>query len=104
MPTGYERPIRMNKVVGTTDVTRSEIPYSENGNKGYYYQIVHTGITKLIRIVGMQTDDLIEILYSSSYTPMVSDFDYCALPDSFGILVIAHIVAGKLGIEKGIPN
>lgn len=35
---------------------------------------------------------------------MTSDSDICVIPDHYGISVIATIVAGELGAEKGLPN
>lgn len=74
------------------------------GDKSIYYQIVRVGTVKLLRIIGLMTNDLVEIIYTNQYMPMVTDSEVCVLPDSYGETVIAYLVAGKLGIEKGIPN
>lgn len=52
----------------------------------------------------MSSNALVSIKFSNVYSPMTADSDVCVIPDHYGIEVIALIVAGKLGLVKGIPN
>jgi hypothetical protein len=40
MTASYERPFKINKILGENDIIRQEIPFSEEGSKVIYYQIV----------------------------------------------------------------
>lgn len=80
-----------------------DIPFS-NGNQFISYSIVKKSTTNLIRIIGLDSNTLVAIKYSNVYSPMTSDSDICVIPDHYGTDVIGLIVAGKLGLVKGIPN
>lgn len=104
MPTSYERPFRINKIIWENEIIRQEIPFSDEGSKVVYYQIVKYWTVNLIRLIGLESEDLLEIIYSKTYTNLVNDADICLLPDDYGETLIAYLVAWQFAIEKGIPN
>lgn len=104
MPASYERPFRINKIIWENEVIRQEIPFSEEGDKIVYYQIVKYWTTNLIRLIGLENEDLLEIIYSKTYTNLVNDWDTCLLPDDYGETLVSYLVAWQFAVEKGIPN
>lgn len=102
MPANFEKPLAVY-YISENGGRIAEVPFNQ-GSQYVYYDILKKATANLIRVTWLDPSTLIEIEYSKSYTPMVDDSDVCILPDHYGDTVIGYLVAGELGLDKGIPN
>ncbi len=102
MPSNFEKPLAVY-YISENGWRTAEIPLDE-GSQTVYYTLFKKTTANLVRITGLDPNTLIEMEYSKSYTPMTSDSDVCILPDHYWDTVIGYLVAGELGLDKGIPN
>jgi len=99
MPANFEKPIAIYIIDEVTGLHNGEVPFAVKDHR-VYYEIIKKSSTNLIKIVGLASNSLIEIKFSSVYTPMVYDSDICVIPDHYGDTVISFLVAGELGLPK----
>lgn len=104
MPTNMERPNYLNAINVSGQITRSPIPLSDDDTKTFYYQVVHTGNKILLKVVGLDQGKIVEIKYTRKLYDMASDTDVSPFPDSYGTEVISQLVAGEMGMVRGIPT
>jgi len=100
MPTAMDKPSKVNQVINWREY---EIPLKTENNQWVYYEVLRTWTLILLKIVGLQQDDLVEVNYHSKFTDMWVDTAVNPLPENYGISVLAYLVAGWLAFEKGLP-
>ena len=103
MPANFEKPIEVKLIDESSWDTRTHIPYA-NSQNDVRYEIIKTSTANLLKISGLDSNSFVQIVYSKTYTELVNDSDICVIPDHYWETVIAFIVAGELGLHKGIPN
>lgn len=103
MPANFEKPISIYFLDDSSWDKIFEIPFGNN-NRSIYYEIIKKPTANLIKIVWVDSNALIEIKYSSTYTNLVNDSDICIIPDHYPETVIAMIVAWELWLSKGMTN
>lgn len=103
MPANFEKPISIYVIDDVTGEKIFDIPLWQEW-RVIYYEIIKKSTANLIKIVWIDSNALVEIRYSWTYTNLVNDADICVIPDHYGESVIAYIVAGELGLDKGLPN
>lgn len=103
MPANFEKPIEVKLIDEMTWDTRRNVPYSSQDNI-VRYEIIKKTTANLLKISGLDSNSFLQIVYSKTYTSLVSDSDICVIPDHYGETVIAFIVAWELGLHKWIPN
>jgi hypothetical protein len=89
---------------GTIQGNKVEVPFAE-GDQGptISYQIVRDANRQLMKLTGLQDGDLLEVNYTKKLTDMTLDADLCALPEDYGVTVLAPLVAGELATERNMP-
>ena len=80
MPSDMDRPSTVKQIAKSKDLQRIEIPMDNTDTFNVYYQIWRTGTLQLLKVVGLQQDDLITVDYSRILYDMVNDSDVCPIP------------------------
>lgn len=102
LPTDFETIIGLRKVVNYSNgTTYAEIPLN---NGLVNYEILRSGTVTLLKVNTLDSGDLIEVKYTKKLNELTDDTDICSFPDTYGLTVIATIVAGEMGYVKSLPN
>jgi len=104
MPTNFEKPKALFTIDANSGTRVGEILLNKANHVAFYEVIKTSTGGNLLKIVWLDSNTLVEIQYSTSYTPMVNDSDICPIPDHYGESAVAFLVAGEMGLDKGIPN
>lgn len=102
LPADFETVIGLRKVVSYSNGTNYyDIPLNDGT---IHFEILRTGTTTLIKINSLSNADLVEVKYTKKLNELTDDTDICSFPDTYGLTVIATIVAGEMGYVKSLPN
>ena len=104
MPVNFEKTKIVKKVLKWETWRFSEIPFDSSESLSICYNIYTYWDIKLIKIIWLTQDDLINIDYYKRVYDLVNDADLCILPNYYWTKVIAPLVAGEYMQQKGFPT
>lgn len=104
MPVNTDKPLSVELILKWQGTRKCDIPLDNSDTFGRYYQIIRTNERTLLKIVWLQNNDLVKVTNVINYQDMIANADLCPFPDSYGIDVLAYLVAWSLWYDKGIPN
>jgi len=103
-PLAMLKPQSVSLILQNKYLSEMDIPLDYDGQYSVRYEILRIGSKQLMKIVWIQKDRIVEVKYTKVVDNLSADTDLCILPEDYGITVVAYLVAGQLGIEKGMPN
>lgn len=83
---------------------RTEIPYNEDISYNTCYEILNFGQQKLLRILWVQKDRIVEAKYTKIFTDLVNDTDLSPFPDNYWTEVVALLASWEMAFTKMLPN
>jgi hypothetical protein len=105
MAANFEKPKEVTLVDEVSGTKIVELALNKKGTYTAYYEIRKTASgVSLMNFIGVDSNSLLKIQYSSIYTPLVNDTDICPIPDHYGESCIAFLVAWEMWLDKGIPK
>lgn len=105
----YEMPEEMDKankveyIINDSTLAKKELVLDNTWFAGKYYQILKNANDNYIKVIWLETNDIIEVDYIKKHTNITDDSTVFPIPDMYWLSVVANIVSGKLWYIKWIP-
>ena len=104
MPVNFEKTIIVKWILEWESGRYKEIPFDSSESMWFCYNIYTYWDKKLIKVIWLTSDNLINIEYIKKVYDLVNDTDLCILPNYYWTKVIAPLVAWEYMLQKGFPT
>lgn len=104
LPSNIDKPTEVFLILKGQEARKQPIPLDQEEQYSVWYKIIKNSGKTLLKINGLQNDDLVSVKFVTKYTNLNTNTDICPFPEDYWIRVISYIVAGTLWYDKGLLN
>ena len=104
LPANIDKPTEVFVICKGQEARKKPIPLDMEEQFNIWYKVIKSNWKTLLKINGLQNDDLVTVKYVTKFTNMDDNSNECPFPEDYWIRVLAYIVAGTLWYDKGLLN